>query len=503
MSLRTWKRGSGLMLLVLLLLLTAGTSATADLAQTVQEAVNTADLGAATVGISIRDADSDRELVRLGADQSLIPASNMKLLTTGAALFALGPDFEFHTPLLYDGQRLIVVGDGDPGFGDPELLKIMTRDDVNGLDVEDFLEFWVRAVVESGIDRVEEIVVDDRVFDRNFVHESWPVEQLNRSYCAEVSGLIFHNNVLHFFPRPSEGSRPIIANYKPLAPWLELKNQGTCRRGDGEKSTAWIARAGDRYTFYGNVPFAYRTPVPVTVHDMPLFFAHLLADRLSAKGVAVGGFRTVDPGRRWTNTQPIGPVITTPISTAITRCNRDSENLYAEALLKRMGHQVTGESGSWTTGAAVLRHVLLEKLNRPELAQKVIVADGSGLSRDNRVAAATMTRWLNVLHQDPYLGELFQRSLASAGESGTLENRFRDADLHGAVVRAKSGYINQVSCLSGYVSAPGGRERSFSILINDLSASGSVRKAKRLQERIVCLIAEDLAVPAAEAHSSP
>ena len=100
-----------------------------------------------------------------------------------------------------------------------------------------------------------------------------------------------------------------------------------------------------------------------------------------------------------------------------------------------------------------------------------------------------MTAWLNTFHHDELAGEMFIKSLAIAGKEGTVRNRFRNADLHGSEVRAKSGYINNVSCLSGFVTMPDGQRRTFSILVNGLGGPDALSHAKKMQERIVSAIA--------------
>ena len=177
-------------------------AAVAGLDDEVRSAIASHPLGEALVAVSVRDAASGHELVSINAGRQMIPASNQKLFTTGAALHVLGADFEFGTTLLRDGDRLIVLGDGDPAFGDPELLEIMTLNDEPGVDVEQFLDLWVTAVSEAGMAEVREIVVDDRIFDRVLVHPTWPADQLNRPYCAELAGFNFHLNVLRFYPVP-------------------------------------------------------------------------------------------------------------------------------------------------------------------------------------------------------------------------------------------------------------------------------------------------------------
>ncbi len=477
--------------LALLLTLPAG----AGLRDEIEIELKRAQLGGATVAVSVRDAETGAVLVDENAGELMIPASNMKLFTTGAALHLLGPRFEFRTRAIIDGDRLVIVGDGDPGFGDPELLELMQVGDRTGLGVEEFLQLWVSAVREAGINHLATVTVDDRVFDRSFVHPSWPVDQLNRRYCAEVAGFNFHGNVLHCYPRPGQGHRPDVRLFEPSAPWLVITNRATNNSGPHDRNDVWIARRKDtnELTFYGNVKFPYRTPAPVTAHDMPEFFARLLADRLDAAGVLVDGWGVADPSAPPATGRTLAPLIATPISTVITRCNRDSQNLYAEALIKRIGQALTNEPGSWVNGAAVVRHVVHERLDDSNLAVKLVIHDGSGLSRENRVAAATVTAWLNTFHDDERLGELFIDSLAEAGQSGTLSKRFRNVDLHGTTVQGKSGYIRSVSCLSGYVTAPNQQRRSFSILINGLNEAGAVAKAKRLQERILSIVAWDVA----------
>lgn len=460
----------------------------------VDRAIRSASLQGATVAVSIRDAETNVPLVSINADTPMIPASNMKLLTTGAALHILGPDFTFNTKLTRDGDRLIVHGDGDPAFGDPALLELMSINGKAGIDIDEFLSIWTDAVRTAGMSTVSELIIDDRIFDREYIHPGWPVDQLNRRYCAEVAGLNIHLNVLHFFPRPTNGQRPDISRFDPHAGWLRVGNSATNRRGKDDTNSVWIARQLGTNTMrvYGNVKFEYRVPVPVTVHDMPNFFARLLADRLGDAGVRVASYRLAESDELLPPAQLIGPVISTPIATIVERCNRDSQNLYAESLLKRIGATMTQQPGSWSNGASVLRHAAQARLDSHALLASIVVSDGSGLSRGNRVAARTLTAWLNTFHHDERLGPIFIESLAQPGEQGTLRRRFGSVDLNGAVVHAKSGYINEVSCLSGFVTATDGRRRSFSVLINDIPNRNALRHARSLQEQVVKIIADEL-----------
>ncbi|MEM7622611.1 MAG: D-alanyl-D-alanine carboxypeptidase, partial [Planctomycetota bacterium] len=144
------------------------------------------DLQGATVGVHVREAMTDGSLFARGASRPLLPASNMKLLTTGAALLVLGPDMRFDTDFRVRDGQVIVVGSGDPAFGDPSMLG---REGVPE-SPDALLDELARAIVADGRGAgIETVIVDDRVFDRRGAHPSWPRDQLNLWYCAEVAGV--------------------------------------------------------------------------------------------------------------------------------------------------------------------------------------------------------------------------------------------------------------------------------------------------------------------------
>ena len=184
----------------------AGGACGQTLEKRVENALAQARLGNAHVGVSVLDLSTGQQLVKLSAgngDAGFTPASNLKLFTSGAAFLVLGKDFEYQTKIVVDGDRLIVVGAGDPGFGEPKLLDAMH------LGVDQFVDRLVDSVKKAGVSGIREVVVDDRVFDRDYVHPDWPKEQLSRAYCAEVSGLNFHANLLNVYVTPggSAGAR--------------------------------------------------------------------------------------------------------------------------------------------------------------------------------------------------------------------------------------------------------------------------------------------------------
>jgi len=442
------------------------------------------ELGNAEVGVVVIDPESNRVLASHNPDVALIPASNQKLLTSGAALLTLGESFAFRTELLLDGSRLVIRGSGDPGLGDPVLLD---RSDPP-MTVDDLLERLAKGVADRAGREITEIIADDRVFDRQYAHPSWPDKDLNRWYCAEVAGLGFHTNVISAFvtPSPDGAGAPPRITLQPSAPVVTLLNRA--RTVNAGNNTAWIARpsADDRFTLYGDVRRPARAPIRAAIHEPPLFAARLVRHALSDAGLSVPDSNAVRLAndRDFFDNAELAAVVATPLPEVLRRCNTDSHNLYAEALIKRIGYEVTTDAGSWANGAAVIRMLLSERLS-PQHATGVHIADGSGMSRANRVSPATIAAWLDHFSDNPDLFEPFVASLAAPGE-GTLTSRFKDTELEN-MVRAKSGYLTGVYSLSGYVIDPTTSRRIvFSMIINEGKRSSG--NAKRFHEAFVAEI---------------
>ena len=470
----------------------------ADIGTAVRAAVEASGLRASTVSVSVRDVATGAIVADVDGGTAMVPASNMKVLTTAAALHVLGPDWKFRTRMVRDGDRLVVVGDGDPSLGDPEFLARMQHVSADGtrragLSTEQLVDTWVNAARRAGIDRVSELVVDDRVFDRQFVHPSWPADQLSNSYCAEVAGLNFHENLIGAALTLS-GGRPAVAATQPAAPWISFDpGRATADGGKRAAQTIGIVRTAEpwRFTLSGNMKAAPAEPVSICVQNMPEFFARYVGERLRRAGIACASVRVAAASDPEFSGDAVGPEIVMPIGEVVKRCNTESQNMYAEALLKRLAAEKAGKPGSWAGGAQALAAVVDERLGAGVAARALVVSDGSGLSRGNRVAPGLATAWLRSVANDERIAAPFIESLAVAGETGTVRKRFDTLDTTRVFVPCKTGYINGTSCLTGYVGAPGATPRwAFSVMCNDLAKTKEgVAKAKALQERVVMILA--------------
>ena len=443
-------------------------------------------LGGGKVALYIADLDTGEELASYRSDQPMIPASTMKLITTGTALHVLGEDFVFRTKLKLDESvtppLLIIEGDGDPALGDPAIF-IGERP---GIELTTLYDQIAAALRGADVEALSGIVVDDRVFDRTFTHPAWPEDQLNRWYCAQVGGLNFHTNVINIYTQPARSGTPIV-RMQPDAYWVRLAIRA--KSNTKARDTAWVSRPtkSNSFTVHGNV--SSKSEIPVAVDTPPLFAGHVIASMLADRGITLGSdgndpidaVRLVEPGESLNETRTVA-VITTPMADILQRINTYSHNMYAESLLKRVGHEITSDPGSWENGAAVVRMVLAERVGA-EAVESTIVSDGSGMSRENRVTAHTFVNWIRSLSRSEYW-DAFTESIATPGQ-GTLRSRFTGDNIE-SDIRAKSGYLTGTYGLAGILEHPrSGQRVVFSIMLNDVRAGSTARNAKPLIDDIV------------------
>ncbi len=330
---------------------------------------------------------------------------------------------------------------------------------------------------------------------------------MNRWYGAQVAGLNFNTNVLDLYAIPNpKGAAPQILTIPNLPP-IQLDNRAV----SGDRNAFWADRRPDSNLILirGSVRHTLRDPIHVTIHDPPMFFGRLMERRLRDAGVPIGMVMRVLPEQIVPAGNPLA-IVSTDLSAILTRCNRDSQNLYAESLLKWLGHRVTGRPGSWTNGPAAVRMFLSHALG-PEAAG-VVVDDGSGYSRNNRISPLAMSRLLQYIHDQTDLAPRFISSMAKPGE-GTLKERFSDPALFDpdsgnripraliGQVYAKSGYLNGVYALSGYL-VNEQTTVAFSMMLNQYTGGGS--HAKSLMEDVISALdhAVNTSAPATAATTS-
>jgi len=395
------------------------------------------------------------ELYGYHATTPLGPASNCKLLTTSAAFEKYGAKAAFKTMLYKVGDDLLIVGGGDPGLGDSKLAA------ANGETVTKPFEDWAATLKNAGITSYRDLIVDDRVFDSQWVHPNWPADQRLDWYSAPVGGLNFNANCLDWLPTLT--GKGVTVELIPHTTYVSVVNKAS----RGPRTLVSLIRPADsnKFELRGTISATATTPLSVPIYDPGLWTGTILRDVLANQGItATGNVRRIEDGEQLTGATLLASHAT-PILSVIKRADTDSLNMMAESLCKRLGHDATGQPGSWTNGPAAVKTYLANLGIQDDWAT---LDDGSGLSNKNKVAAKVFTTVLAHVAATPD-ADAFVNCLATPGEDGTLRNRFKAKPCADAI-HAKTGHITGVSTLSGFIDVPsaGGKPRRivFSILCN-------------------------------------
>jgi D-alanyl-D-alanine carboxypeptidase/D-alanyl-D-alanine-endopeptidase (penicillin-binding protein 4) len=386
--------------------------------------------------IQVVEPNSGTIVYSHNAHKPLMPASNMKVVTTAAALKYLGADFEYRTRVGWQNGALVVVGSGDPLLGDK------STDDRYGRETGWIFEKIVQALREQGITEVNDIVVDTTVFDDQRVHPSWRAEHYNKWYACEICGLNFNGNCIEVSAANLGNS--VAVSIEPKTSFVQIINEVEPVTGGDSAIGANRTAQPNKIVVYGKCRNR-EGPFRVAIEQPAAFFGFCLAENLARAGITPKGRLlekavNVDAGFR--------PLVefTTPLVDCVRRANTDSLGLAAEALLKTIDahSKPDRKNGGWTGGRELIGKYLTD-LGIP--AEESIIDDGSGLSRHNRLTTYALSKILHDLYRSKNW-ELFQASLAVAGEEGTIDKYFNEAKYRGKI-HAKTGYISGVRALSG------------------------------------------------------
>ena len=449
------------------------------------------------IEIILRNADADRgawgiEVERLSdrkilyqrdANRLLHPASNMKLITTAAALELVGPDFVFRTTLETEnfpdaGGRvadLVLVGRGDPNLSNRALPYHLETEWKGPMDA--VIQQLADQVKSRGVREVAgNLVVDDRYFTYEPYGDNWGLGDIVWGYGAPVTAVAFNDNefLLHVYPAEKAGADAVVL-LDPTLEGLHLVNRIQTVETTG-KTRILIERlpGSAELDLWGQIPYGHGVyENTLAIPDPPLVVGELLRRALEARGITVrGGVRVLEL-RRMDATGALpsfsgsnGRVVlaehqSLPLREDIKVINKVSQNLHCEMLLRTLG-QVTAGEGSTRAGLDALQAFLSQAGVEQE---GFYLTDGSGLSRTTLVAPEAVVKLLEFMARAPHFQDYFD-SLPVAGVDGLLADRFSGTRAEGRL-RAKTGTLTHVNALSGYMDLPAGTRLVFSIIGND------------------------------------
>ncbi len=429
----------------------------------------------ATWAIEVVSLDTGETLYAKNARALLVPASNMKLFTTAAALERLGPDFTTKTSFYFDGTlgedgaldgNVIIYGRGDPNISGRFTDKPTS-----------IFEQVAASLKALGLREVRgNIVGDDSYFDSEY-YGPWPEDESCKWYAARVSALSFNDNCvdIYVWPGASPGAKAKVAK-SPKTSFVRVINRASTT--SHRSNSAWISPVGDGTAVLVGGSIWSRKKEEVLyfpVESPPLYAATVFRETLEREGVKVAGkARTLGADHKSAVPPGAVPVVeheSLPLSEMIKVVNKRSQNLHAELLLKQVGLQA-GEGPTFDGGAKAVRHFATRAGVRPD---SVIINDGSGLSRTNRASADSIVQLLTFMDASKW-SDAFRDSLAIPGVDNSLRTMSRAVPA-GKVV-GKTGSLKNVLAFSGYATAKSER-LAFSIIVNGFEGDSSrIREAR-------------------------
>ncbi len=458
-----------------------------DLQFRLRQSLAKPDVQRGSIGVKITSLASGRVVFDQNAEKYFMPASNMKNFTVAAVLDRLGPDYRFVTSLYSptalsaDGTLsgdLVVFGRGD--------VSISTR--FNGSDDPmKSIDPLVDKMIAAGIKKINGSIVGDDSYFRGFaIPQGWEWDDLQWSYGAEVSALPINDSTIALSVIPGPAGYSCTVKIVPFNPVIRVVN-GCMTGGAGSARTLRIQKKLDQNVLElsGSLPLGNQGfSGAVSVSRPAELFAALLRQRLVERGIpAVGGHRYE---KRLDGSMPLGVEIlkveSAPMSTIAAQTMKPSQNMYTETLLWTLGEldrNSTVAPGGGTTvstadsaelGIASVKKFLTGIGVAPDA---IIQYDGSGLSRHNLITPSSVVQLYTYMAKQSKYPQAWRDSLTIGGVDGTLRNRFRGTRANNNV-RGKTGTIDQVSALSGYVKTAAGEELVFSMVVNGV-AQTSIR----------------------------
>ncbi len=441
--------------------------------------------------ICVMPAKKDTVVYEYNSAVSLIPASTMKVATTGAALSLLGKDFKFETKIKYDGSfdsiagtikgNIFIIGGGDPTLESTYFKKEN--------DTATILDKWAAKLKAKGIKRITGgIVGDGSIFSYNITPAQWIWGDMGNYYGAGASGLCYKDNKYTvYFNSGNAGTKAKIVKISEVNNDFWIKDS-VIAQGTEDDAYIYGAPYSSYHKMEGTIPpNKINYEVDGSISDPEKFCAEQFRKAIVRAGIIVEGgvqsqkeisenkLRPQLPKKlMFTNYSP-------SLDSIIHLTNLKSINLFAECILNFLSYKKSGY-GNETEGTEIVTDFWK---NKGVDVSGFFMNDGCGLARANVITTQTQTQMLRVMAKDKNFNS-FYNSLPVAGKSGSLGGMcvgtFAENNLH-----AKSGYMNRARGYAGYVKNKKGEILCFSLLANNYECTPTEMKRK-LEKLLVAIV---------------
>lgn len=448
--------------------------AEADLSSRIQTVLSQ-QAGNMQTGVYIMNADTGQTLFNSDGTNPMIPASNTKVMTAAAGFLYLGTGYQFITEVSTGGTvknkvlngNLYVTFSGDPTLSSADIYALM------------------KAVKLKGISSVHgNVVIDETVFSGPYYGLGWPQDDLAYCYAAPVGGSIINGNCMALqVTKTKRGKTPSVRQFTtnfPVVNNLQLVGKKALRTCVFQPTIT----SNNSIVLQGCLPSRASWGFAFAIKNPQSYARQVIMVALSKAGIAVNGKVTF--GKTPGKITVLAVHTSDPLQTILAYMLKHSDNVYAGALTKTLGAEYYGV-GSYKGGANAISAILTSRIGHG--FKPPYLEDGSGMSVYNLISPQQLVQVYDYMYHQPQLISSFMRSLAISGQRGTLSYRMTRNGLAGHVF-GKTGTINGVSTLSGYIDLPGKPTVIFAIMMNGIE--GSPAHARYVQDQIVQTIASNV-----------
>lgn len=437
----------------------------------IDQLAKTKGLERASWSVLVTDAATGKTLGSVRPQLLLAPASNLKVVTTAAALDKLGPDYTFKTRIELHGIKakngyrgdIVIRGTGDPSMGSERMLE----------KPEEILKTWVQKIKLSG----ETIIEGNLIADISSVEPNLPMSytwaDMGNYFGAGVHGVNWMDNQVRIYFKP--GKEGEVAQVEKVVPavngitWISKVTYD--KAGTGDKSTVNGYSADPVKLITGTIPVGDKPfMIKAAMPEPELVLLSQLKVALKEAGVEVKGeCLTTNPkshaylGReqvsQWEGTL-LHEHVSAPLRELVKQTNIFSLNHYADGLLLHLAGN-KGKAATYTAGLEQLM-AFVKKVGLDD--QELYLEDGSGMCYCNAISPADMAKVLLWVQNQPW-ATAFMESLPAAGINGTLADLGKGTPLQGKL-KAKTGSLMRVQNYAGYLDTKSGKRLVVVLMIN-------------------------------------
>jgi len=420
----------------------------ADLPPATAKALRNAGIPEKNIAVWVQEVGLPRPTLSWRADVPMNPASAMKIVTTYAGLELLGPAFRWKTAVYLDGDNLILSGTGDPKLN--------------------YESFWMllRNLRGRGLRELRGDIILDRSYFAPMQSGAFDSETY-RPYNVPPDALLVNFKSLRFTFIP-DGDKAVRVYTEPNFPGMEVVNElkpgaGDCPDGTRafrEEIQASFQSQPPRASFLGTYPLACgERELNVALYEPQDYLAGMVRQLWSEMGGSWKG--TVREGSVPPSARLLYVHESEPLAELVRDINKFSNNVMARQLFLTIGAERGTPPGRTEEAARVIRQwVAAKKINAPEL----VLQNGSGLSRVERISAQHLAALLQAAWRSPVMPE-FIASLPIVAADGTMRKRLLGAPVAGSA-HIKTGLLNDARTIAGYVLDRQGRRQVVVMMVN-------------------------------------